>query len=239
MIHSSPSALKALIRNTNYSVKGRISPRLLFVGGEVCDDTTKDELKLNFGADVLNLYGATELGRMAWECPTHEGLHLNAGHFIFECVDGNRPVSKGTEGIATVTSLVAFAMPMIRYQPGDICTLLPQSCSCGRSSPLMACPLGRQDEMVTLPSGRIASPLGFESITRGFPEISRWQVIQQNRTDFEVKLVFEQTPDEAALDKIRERILEYLAEPVRIEIKLVSSLGESHGKFRTFISRIA
>jgi phenylacetate-CoA ligase len=68
---------------------------------------------------------------VAWECASHNGLHINAGHVVLECLP-RETIGSGEElGRAVVTGLDSFAMPFIRYVLGDLCPLPPRTCSCG------------------------------------------------------------------------------------------------------------
>ena len=86
--------------------------------------------------------------------------HVNADQLILECLDDDgRPVEPGTPGVVVVTSLYGFVMPFIRFRLGDICTPIEQRCSCGSSFPLVSAPLGRQDDVLRLPSGKLLAPV--------------------------------------------------------------------------------
>ncbi len=34
-------------------------------------------IEKNFGAEVFDIYGCTEIKEIAWECEKHEGYHIN------------------------------------------------------------------------------------------------------------------------------------------------------------------
>ena len=90
------------------------------------------------GCPVTNRYGCEEVGLIACECESHNGLHLNADHLIVEFLreDGTE-AGPGEEGQIVVTDLINHGMPLIRYQVGDIGVPSARSCPCGRGLPLM------------------------------------------------------------------------------------------------------
>ncbi|MEJ2715937.1 MAG: hypothetical protein P8182_02175 [Deltaproteobacteria bacterium] len=233
-----PSALRVLLHHSAYPLRSVIRPRVVITGGEVFDHVLKKRAHAELDAEYFNFYGAHEFGTLGYECHAHEGLHLNADHFILECLDGNKPAELGQAGGAVVTSLFACAMPLIRYKLGDLCTLSGKQCSCGCSFPLMDHPIGRDDDVPTLPSGAIRSPDRFHFILHEFNGIDQWRFIQESEEKFVLYLVMPNKPEPGMLEKIRSQFLDYLEEPVSVDIRLVDYMEEEVLKFRTFISKV-
>ena len=156
-----PTVLRALLHRVDYRLSTLARPRALITSAEVFDEVMRDRLRVDLDMEMFNFYGAREVGRIAAECPAHEGLHVNADHVLLEGLEGDRPVGWGKSGGVVLTSLNAFAMPFIRYRLEDIGMLLKENCSCGSSFPLIAPPLGRDWDMIRLPSGKLLSAHGF------------------------------------------------------------------------------
>jgi phenylacetate-CoA ligase len=237
MIWTYPSALRSLIHGIDYPLRDLIHPRVVITFAESIDPMLKEEVEAELDAELFSFYGASEFGRIAWECPQHQGLHVNADHFILECLDDGQPVEPGGTGTAVLTNLYAFAMPFIRYELGDICRLLNNTCHCGCTFPLMDTPEGRADDMVTLPSGKILPPHRFDQILRVFPGMFQWQVLQESDRRFIIKLVISGRTPENLFEQITERFLDYFGEPVSIDIQVVDHLDNNGPKARTFISK--
>jgi len=76
--------------------------------------------------DVIDTYGANDGGVQAFECPSHQGYHLNFERCLVEIIDGE----------IVLTDLLNRATPFIRYRVGD-CTsqqqIIKDKCDCGRS----------------------------------------------------------------------------------------------------------
>ncbi|MEJ2719148.1 MAG: AMP-binding protein [Deltaproteobacteria bacterium] len=238
VIHTNPSVLRSLINNLSYPVREVIQPRIVILGGETIDEGLKTQFQAELDAEFFNIYGAIEFGRLAWECPTHEGLHFNADHFILELLEGEDSSQAGGAPVAVVTSLYAFAMPFIRYRLGDLCSPVQRECSCGSPLPLIHYPLGREEDIVRLPSGKILSPRRLDHILRAFSNVLKWQVVQQTLDHFIVKLVLDGRPDDEMLHRIRSGFNEYFQEPVSIDIQSVDFIEEGAPKARTFTSRV-
>jgi hypothetical protein len=92
--------------------------------------------------------------------------------------------------------------------------------------------------VLTLPSGAIKSPDRFHFILHEFTGIHQWRVIQESQKKFVLYLVMPNKPDQGMLEKIRSQFLDYLEEPVSLDIRLVDYMEEEVLKFRTFISRV-
>ena len=230
-----PTVLRALLHKLDYRLSKLVCPRVLITSAEVFDEVMRERIRADLDVEMFNFYGAYEVGRIAAECPAHEGLHVNVDHVILECLDGNRPAARGTPGIAVLTTLNAFTMPFIRYRLGDICTSIEKTCSCGSAFPLIGPPQGRENDMIMLPSGKILSPLAFGYILRSFNGINQFRIIQERFDHFVLQLAFQENPQDEMLLKIRSRIMEYLDEPVRLDIQIVDFVTEEKLKFRIYI----
>jgi phenylacetate-CoA ligase len=239
IVFAAPSLLRAIMHKLPFPLRDLIQPRVLITAGEVVDDALKKQMQSEIDAEIFDTYGAMEVGRIATECRAHGGLHINSDHVVFECLDGEEPAGAGKDGFAVITSLFGFGMPFIRYTLGDRCRLLDYSCSCGCTLPLMDHPIGREDDILILPSGAIKSPNRFNHILGEVEGLDQWRLVQESTDRFVLRLVMRQEPDRETVEKIRMQFLEYLEEPVMLDIRLVDYMEEEVLKFRTFISKVA
>ncbi|MDR3518184.1 MAG: AMP-binding protein [Azospirillaceae bacterium] len=110
------------------------------------------ELEREWGADVFQHWGMTELGYGGGvECAAHRGYHLQELDFLFEIVDPRtgQSITNGGLGEIVVTTLTRRGMPLIRYRTGDLSRFLPEPCPCGS-------PLRRFERIAARKSGRVA-----------------------------------------------------------------------------------
>ncbi|MEJ2716419.1 MAG: hypothetical protein P8182_04665 [Deltaproteobacteria bacterium] len=238
IVLATPSALRSLLHNLDYPLSRVIRPRIFISGGEVFDNMVKNRIAADLDAEWFDSYGAYECGQIAWECARHEGLHVNSDYVILECLQGEEAVEGEQAGTAIVTNLIAFAQPFIRYKLGDLCRPLNKQCSCGRSLPLIDHPIGREEDMVKLPSGKLLTANLFHYAVGEFTGIDQWRVIQESEDRFVLKLVMPEKPDGEMLRELEATLLEYLREPVSVDIQLVDFMEEETTKFRTFTSKI-
>jgi phenylacetate-CoA ligase len=86
-----------------------------------------------FGAQVVDYYACAELGIVAIQCPSGGVHHAMSDAFMVEILsEDGRPVPVGATGRVVVTPFHNFAMPLVRYDTGDLATSA-SPCSCGRS----------------------------------------------------------------------------------------------------------
>lgn len=110
--------------------------RLILAGERIPAD------KRRFLEEALNVtvwlhYGLSEVPgpAIAYECPQHEGLHVNEDHFLAEIVDPDTgsPLPDGEPGELVLTTLTTRAFPLIRFRTGDRASFYTRACECGRS----------------------------------------------------------------------------------------------------------
>jgi len=124
-------------------------------GAEPWTEAMRAQLEELWGLTALDFYGLSEIigPGVASECVEgRPGLHLNEDHFLPEIVDpltGER-CAPGDEGELVLTSLTKEALPVIRYRTGDITSLDPAPCRCGRTTARIARIKGRSDDMLII-----------------------------------------------------------------------------------------
>lgn len=114
-----------------------------------------------FGVPVANMYGSEEVNTIAYECPHHR-MHIIKNNVFAECYRDNSFYEDG-EGELIITSLTNKAMPLIRYNQGDIVKIrkLKDSCPCGSSEPIIEKIYGRSIETIKLDASNELTPLVF------------------------------------------------------------------------------
>lgn len=159
-----------------------------FVRGGGADERLRELARRHFGgAGVLELYSAKEAGPIAHPCPDSGQYHVNDETLLVEIVDADgQPCAPGEEGRVVVTPFASTAMPLIRYELGDL-AVVGTPCSCGRCLSTLVRIAGRTTQAFRHPDGRsrfakmslepLRVPLG----------VHRWQIAQTGPTQFEVR----------------------------------------------------
>lgn len=232
-----PTVLRAILQRVGYRLHDVCRPRMLITSSEVFDPVLRDRLAAVAQMPTFNFYGTNEVGRIAQECPAHDGLHVNADRVVFELADAQGRRVDG-EGSVVVTSLDAYAMPFLRYRVGDLCAPLAGTCRCGSTFPRIAAPTGREWDMVTLPSGRLLSPVAFQVVLRGFGGIDQYRMLQEAPDRIVVTIVPGKSFATDSLPLLEERLLASLGERLGLEIRLSEFMPAGGRKFKVFESRI-
>jgi phenylacetate-coenzyme A ligase PaaK-like adenylate-forming protein len=130
--------------------------RTFLVAGEPLTAARRTRIsELWGGIPVVQDYGSTETGSLAGECP-HGFLHLWADRLVPEVYDPatGRATAEGT-GRLVVTTLYREAMPLVRYDTGDVVELSMAPCPCGWQLPAVRV-RGRSSAGPGLANGKIS-----------------------------------------------------------------------------------
>jgi phenylacetate-CoA ligase len=195
-----------------------------------------------FACQVTNRYGCEEVSLIACECERHEGLHINADGVYLEVLrpDGS-PAAPGEVGTVVVTDLVNRAMPILRYQVGDMAMVTDRCCPCGRGLPLLERLEGRDADYVITPRGELVSGI---SLTDHFgtvvPGIVQLQIVQETMQDFLFRIVPGPGFQPASLEHLRGLVAERFGSEARYACDYVEQIPqEPSGKYRFCISKVA
>lgn len=214
--------------------------KVCFVTSEMLFDADKILLEKQFGIPIVNEYGASELGVIAFQNPEDE-WHVNSETLFVEILDENNlPVPLGTEGKIVVTSLYNKAHPFIRYEIGDLGILDEKSTL---KNPILKKLVGRTNDFAVLPSGKKSPGLTFYYITKSIIEDDgnvKEFVIKQTKVDtFLIEYVSAKTLEEIQIQKIRDAIKLYLEPNLNIIFARKEFLQRTKsGKLKQFVSLI-
>jgi phenylacetate-CoA ligase len=216
-----------------------IYPRMVCTGAELVSERTRKTINSAFGVDMVDTYATIESGLIAWECQAHGGYHINIDSVVLEFLNNGRPSSAGDPGKVVVTNLHSYAMPIIRYELGDVCVPSNDFCSCGRELPLMSVIEGRTDDMIYTPAGKVVSPNSITNAMEAVEGIRQFRVIQETADIVVASLVKGKefsldTPKRAAL-----LLKELVGEEMEVKVSVVNAIPkENAGKIRAVISKI-
>ncbi len=193
-----------------------------------------------FGAEPCDMYGAIEVGPIAWQC-RRGGYHLDADRLIVEIVDeAGRPLPPGVSGQVVVTNLYAWTMPFIRYRLQDIAVRASTLCGCGCRFPLLGPVQGRINDFLPTPSGELVSPHFFFHL---FDDVANpvkdWRIVQESAGRLRYEYVPEAHFDPAALARGLERVQNRFGTTCVIESRAVETLPlTATGKRQCIVSRL-
>ncbi|MCI0546155.1 MAG: phenylacetate--CoA ligase family protein [Candidatus Rokubacteria bacterium] len=218
-------------------------PRVVFTTAEPLHEWARRGIEEVFGCPAAEEYGCREVGVIAHECP-ERGLHVNAEGVFVEVLPGPGALP-GESGEVIATSLESWAMPLIRYRPGDVVSgLLTATCACGRGLPRLAGIEGRRSDFLVTPDGRVMHGLAAAYVIRETAAIREavreFQVVQDQLDHVRVKVV----PGAGFSPDIPGAIASGLARlfdhRITVDVEVVSAIDRlASGKHRDVISTVA
>lgn len=208
-----PSSIGALAKHF-ISKKDKYKLEGVITISEVLTDNIRENIQKAFGVNPLSRYTTEELGVLAMECPTEQKLHLNNVNFIIEVLDKNgRHVKPGEQGEVVVTDLHSHAMPLIRYNTGDLAIFGKGACKCGLTTPYLESLLGRQLESIYAVDGSVVSSMAINGQMRDIDGVRQFQFIQTGKLEYTLNIVKQYSEiNESEIDRRYRTILGHEAD---------------------------
>jgi len=216
-----------------------IHPRLIFNIGSFLDKETRDVINSAFGVKMFDYYASGELGCMAWECSEHRGYHMNIDAFVTEFLKDGSPAAPGEKGKIICTALHSYAMPLIRYETGDVGMYSDEQCPCGRSLPLMSYREGCANTFIVTPTGKLVSPCLLVNILKVIPGITQYKLVQERKGELKVQLAKGKEFSPETVNQVMQGLKKVLGDEMDIEIKVVEQIPpDPPGKIHSIISKV-
>jgi phenylacetate-CoA ligase len=218
----------------------RLGLKAVFTSSEPLLAMQRERIEDQFGGPVFDYYGMSEAIMFAGECPAHAGLHHHAEMSVVEVLDADgSPARDGQVGRLVGTTLHNRAMPLLRYDIGDLTARSGAACPCGRAHPLFSPVTTKAEDILVAPDGRLISPSVITHPLKPLKGLVRSQFVQEAIDRLRVRLVLDAAPPPDLLDRLRDGLAARIGSGIRIEIEVVDEIpvGPS-GKFRWVISRV-
>ena len=217
--------------------------KVIITTGETLYKFQKDFLEAFFKVKVVNEYGCSECGIIAFECP-NGGLHLSTDNLLIEILKNGIPAQPGETGEVVITELFNYFVPIIRYKIGDLAKVSEkQYCQCGKGLTCIDSIEGRESQFINLPNGRKVHTELFHYISDGLSQnngsIKQFRVIQDKELEFTVEYISDGNSVDRSLNYMREKLKQFIGQDITINFKGVESFKrDNSGKLRYFVSRL-
>lgn len=160
-------------------------------------------------ARVFSFYGMSERVIIAGECKDSTEYHVEPMYGVAELVDsaGNVITEAGAEGELVGTSLLSYAMPIIRYKTGDISAWSDKAdCPCGSCKERLKYVSGRwKHDSLVGSNGALISMTAINMHSEIFSRIIRYQLFQDKIGFVTIKVIASNNfSDEDKLELIRQ-----------------------------------
>lgn len=217
-------------------------PAAAVFGGDGLPDGARRLIERDFGVAVFSAYQAIEALRIGFECEARAGFHLNVDLYPIRIASPNgHPASPGEPGEVLVSNLVSRGTMLLNYRLGDRAFVLEGPCPCGRTLPRLGGLMGRQDDFITLPTGRLVHPMTLGLPYLSHPDLWQYQIVQHDHTRLELRIVGSPA---LAREALRTHILRDWprrlgTEVVSVDVRFVDRVETGpHGKVQRVISHV-
>ncbi|HYD75669.1 phenylacetate--CoA ligase family protein [Ramlibacter sp.] len=170
-----PSFLRILLEKAQETGTDVGSLRKAVTGGEALPASLCDWFAQR-GLDVYQSYATADIGLIAYETSSRQGLVLSEDILVEIVRPGTGdPVAEGEVGEVVVTTLNP-GYPLIRFGTGDLSAMLPGTCATGRTNARIKGWMGRADQ-TTKVRGMFVHPGQVADIARRFPEVVKARLV--------------------------------------------------------------
>ena len=221
---ANPSALLVLAK---YVEENNIRPKVKLIISTsdqlLCDERRR--LVSILGAKLYDFYGSNEIGSIAAECEESIGHHISSENVIVEIIgrDGT-PVPAGQVGSVVLTDLNNFTMPLIRYEIGDMSSLLEDECPCGRGLPLLGPVEGRITDVLVTPDGRFMCLSTFYGRVLSNTHVEQFQIHQSSLREITVRAILRPEWRTVEADYIQRVVGEIVGDEVKVKVEFPEML---------------
>lgn len=209
--------------------KGYIFPhlKLAIAGAESLQDDVRALFKKVMKADIQSQYANEECGILAQErVPTKDSdnlMYWNFASYFIEVLkfDSDEPVEYGELGRIVITDLYNYAFPLIRYDNGDTAILLPPD-KFSHGYPVLGKLYGRRFDLTFSTDNKAIFPLSYGRILKHYDNVAQWQVVQESKTDFLLKLVMRR--EDPSVENVIPQFKDFLGKNANIIIEYVNDI---------------
>lgn len=233
-----PSILMIIGKEMMLDGSPPLRPKLLFTLAEVLTSDYRRILAKQWGVEPIDIYGANEVGHIAFQCSQRNGYHINVDSVHIEIMKGDRPAKFGERGEIVATNFDLRVMPIIQYRVGDIAQRIEENCPCGCQFPLLGEIAGRSDGFVAGTNGKLFSALEVSLLLHPIHGIQHYRLIQEKQGHVRVEWV-PKNHNASPENEIRLLLQKHLGIDTEIEIRRVAEIRRARsGKIMSVVSNL-
>lgn len=239
VIDGYPSTVYLLARHL-LSIGRTFPVKAVITGSETLYDFQRVAIEQAFECRIFDYFAAAERVVFSTECNRHEGHHVSLEYGITEILDDDhKPLPAGRQGLMVGTSLHNYGMPLLRYLTNDVGAFKTQSCSCGRSLPLMDDVTTKAEDILALRDGRMISPSVLTHPFKPMHGIEQSQIVQEDYDRITIKIVPNKRFSPADSQHLIREFKARLGDDMQIRIETLEALPRTKsGKFKWVISKV-
>lgn len=154
---------------------------------ETLNKTTREHLAKTFNsAKIVSRYSNNENGILAQDSGINTSFLFNSASYHIEILDfnSNSPLPNGEIGRIVVTDLFNYALPIIRYDTGDVGSISQNS----NGQILIDQLFGRKVDIITNTKGEIISPHTITNLMWGKSWLDQYQFVQKSKDKYILRI---------------------------------------------------
>ncbi len=214
------------------------APRAVLSSSETLSPEMRVVIERVLQCPVYDWWGSNERVVTACQCERRGPFHVNGEGGILELV----PVANGAgdAGQRMVgTGLINHAMPLIRYDLGDLAVPAKEPCGCGRGLPCIGRILGRVNDTIITGEQKYVPSVRFYTLFETHEKVRQFQVVQTGPNAVVVRIVPARAFNGAETNELRGKLARFLGDAVTIDFELVDHIQpEPSGKIRNVVSLV-
>lgn len=236
-IHISASNLLALVtfmQETHVDTRRLRSVRSIITGGETVPAKLRSDAEELFGPQcrVYVHYSNEEMGIFGIDTGQDSPYLLNWANYYFEILkmDSDEPAAEGELGRIVITDLFNYAMPLIRYDTGDIGSIIDPH---NGLRPVLNQLSGKRRDLLYDTRGYSISGPAVTNLLKHVENVRMYQVIQTGPKDYTYKVVGIEgnpTPRQAMLGELRD----LLGKDANIDFEITDEIPETSSQKRRY-----
>ncbi|MBM3726947.1 MAG: phenylacetate--CoA ligase family protein [Acidobacteria bacterium] len=231
-----PSAIYLLARHL-VATGSRLPLKAVLTSAETLLAHQRASMEEAFSTHVYDQYGQTEMQSFWFEC-SHGRMHAHPLAGVTELLrpDGE-PAAPGEWGHVVLTGLLNRAMPLIRYEVGDLARWSGEPCPCGRQMPVIAEIAGRFDDYVwTEERGWVGR---LDPVFKGLRNLIETQIIQDHPQRLRVRYVADPAFTTRDLLNLEASLRGRVGDRVQLDFEACTGIPRGpNGKFRAVVSEL-
>ena len=212
---------------------GMFNINLFVTSSEVLDMQYKKRIKETIGCDIIDRYSNQENGIIAQTPDMSDEFIVSTASYYVELLklDSDEDAADGELGRIIVTDLYNFAMPMIRYDTGDLA--IKCEASYGGIKKFKAVQ-GRRVDTIYDTKGNRLTPISICNYMWGYTKLKQYQFIQEDAKKYTLKV--NGAEGIYAKDEFERTLKGILGSDAEIDIQFVDTIPVlASGKFKKTI----
>jgi phenylacetate-CoA ligase len=210
------------------------TPRAVLTSSETLAPEMRAVIERALQCPVFDWWGTNERVATACQCERRDLYHINGEGGLLEFV----PQPDGTSRLIG-TGLLNHAMPLIRYDLGDLAQPATAPCPCGRGLPGLQRILGRVNDLIITGDQKSIPSVRFYTLFETYDQIRQFQVVQTAPNNVVARLVRARPLTDADLTGLRQKLSRFLGANVKLDFEFVERIApEPSGKIRNVISLV-